>query len=693
MSVKPTKIDFSPHHKPTLDAGEYSLTVNQELTGTDATNAFTETIETTSTFYIAGERFQIKPSEIGAVFPPNHSTGDYRNVLPHITLRRSTLPWERRTSPDDDETPWLTLIVIHESDEKSVQVNTVPRSELDAFYPPNPAETSDKVRVLDIKAGLAGKLVRGKSSLRHQAHVRQGKNDAGDQVGEELAVLVASRLPRKGERNTVYLTSMEDRFSSGADGSFHKTGPSSSFGSRFVVLHSWSFTATEHFKVSTHLPTGTEALDAAVETKLKKLTGEDYYTEDDFEAALKEKAGFTDAEFNTNKEVIYRHFEFGDFASILKHLDRTTKNLRIPDTTDATLNPYLAMGFYPLPHQFREGSKSASWYHGPLAPKSNAETFSFPVQSSDQLVRFYEENGMFDVSYASAWELGRLLALQNTHFSTQLYQWKRRYAKKLNQHEQIDGHDISHLQGSNRQRDLEVMPETVSKWFTELELLKGVPFNYLVPDESLLPPESIRFFQLDKLWMRSMIDGAFSIGRVSSKDHSLDQTLNEDELSITDQAVSGFILRSEVVPGWPQMFIEAYGGGTELTVIRRDTLSENVLICLFEGTLDEVNFHLKPEVLHFGVTYDDATKGYVKVMRDTDGNELSGAGNEAFTIPVSLNKANLMMSIDTLMDDINDAYANNAGNTMAWHSEANSAELALQLLEGVEKVVFNTGVS
>jgi hypothetical protein len=32
---------------------------------------------------------------------------------------------------------------------------------------------------------------------------------------------------------------------------------------------------------------------------------------------------------------------------------------------------------------------------------------------------------MFDVSFAAAWQIGRLLALQNGNFATTLYNWKR----------------------------------------------------------------------------------------------------------------------------------------------------------------------------------------------------------------------------------------------------------------------------
>ena len=75
-----------------------------------------------------------------------------------------------------------------------------------------------------------------------------------------------------------------------------------------------------------------------------------------------------------------------------------------------------------------------------------------------------------------------------------------------------------------------LVPEQISKWLGRLRLLKGVPFNYLVPDERMLPPESIRFFYLDINWIDSLLDGAFSIGRNLTKtenafSHNLDSAV------------------------------------------------------------------------------------------------------------------------------------------------------------------------
>ena len=65
---------------------------------------------------MAGERFHILPEHIHAAFPPAHSLGDHSNVLPHLMLARTTLPWERESISGDPDTPWLVLLVIHENE-------------------------------------------------------------------------------------------------------------------------------------------------------------------------------------------------------------------------------------------------------------------------------------------------------------------------------------------------------------------------------------------------------------------------------------------------------------------------------------------------------------------------------------------------------------------------------------------------
>src|SRR5207248_1497045 len=90
--------------------------------------------------------------------------------------------------------------------------------------------------------------------------------------------------------------------------------------------------------------------------------------------------------------------------------------------------------------QTRLGDQTVTWYRGPFTPFPVLPTIIVPVPdpnsptepigSADQLVRFNPETGLLDVSYAAAWQLGRLLALESQSFSIPLYDWKRANLEK-----------------------------------------------------------------------------------------------------------------------------------------------------------------------------------------------------------------------------------------------------------------------
>lgn len=80
-----------------------------------------------------------------------------------------------------------------------------------------------------------------------------------------------------------------------------------------------------------------------------------------------------------------------------------------------------------------QASRRFPVFYGPLTPGENTTAAEFdlplPVRSADQLLHLSNtEHGMLDVSYAAAWELGRLLTLQNTKVAVDLFNWKRAHA-------------------------------------------------------------------------------------------------------------------------------------------------------------------------------------------------------------------------------------------------------------------------
>jgi hypothetical protein len=127
----------------------------------------------------------------------------------------------------------------------------------------------------------------------------------------------------------------------------------------------------------------------------------------------------------------------------------------------------IELGYVPMQHGMRTAANTASWYRGPLLPHAPASGASRSLQffrsapggmvpavfDADTLVRFDPSTGLFDVGYAAAWQLGRLMALQDKSFSIPLYQWKRAHASAaanaLEQHviEETFGDILNQLPG------------------------------------------------------------------------------------------------------------------------------------------------------------------------------------------------------------------------------------------------------
>jgi len=187
--------------------------------------------------------------------------------------------------------------------------------------------------------------------------------------------------------------------------------------------------------------------------------------------------------------------------------------------------------------------------------------------------------------------------------------------------------------------DIDV-PADIAAWLGRLLILVGVPFQYLVPDEAMLPPESIRFFRLNENWIRALLEGAFSLGRnltaeVSSASANVDRVLLDPVAAqaraaaplrprtgvtapaagSTDTPWTGFLLRSSVVSNYPGLGVNVYPMGHTpddpapvlMPVRRLDRLGPagDTLLCLVEGDAYRVDVHEAPELLHYGI--DDYT--------------------------------------------------------------------------------------
>lgn len=721
------QIQFIQSHQMALEPGQYKVAVEQtvKLTDADVNESFT----TQLAFVVQGNRFELTRPEIHAVFPPAGSLGDHSHVLPHVSLKSSTLPWERLAQPNNQKTPWLALILIHEGEKllrtlprdyileatfRDAQDNTLTPAQKNKLWQhllsdgiswlkeaddeaidneaiivePNNRKSAqlsvefagletqieailaqaentkliplgklqqsstgaikwpgvdletgqqvdDNVAVIDVPKTLLAKILPTIEDLEYLAHVRQVTGDTEN--SEPLSVVISNRLPKSEGTSTAYLVSLENRYS---NGKFNDQNATDAEYIRLVTLKSWRFACT-------------------------------------------------------NPEQ--------NFSGLLKNLNKET--LRLPSQDNSSQdNPdvvsSLAKGYRAFPHYLRQGGKTFSWYHSPLSPGENPTSLALSqlaIRNADQLIAYNPNTGLFDISYAAAWQLGQLLALQDKQFATRLFNWKRANAQKLAKDNQqaLYPHLFSETERNSTAIEF---PTEIQTWFERLGLLYGIPFNYLVPDERMLPSESIRFFCLDWFWVESLLDGAFSIGRVQDADAAQDS--HQNPLTGEAKHISGFLIRSDVIAGWPDLQIEGsefsiageqpISQDQKLTVLRCDRLSEDVLLCLFNGAIRTVDISLKPEGLNFGFNHEDANLW--RELRKLDGTEMSNW--KVHLMPVEDQQSPMInqgrvINIMNLANSIREALQ--AKDQSINHFTA--AQFALQMIQGVEKVRFSMATS
>lgn len=567
-------IEFVSYHKPAMASGRFQIKLEQQL---EVKTGVSESFNNTLDFFVAGERFAIKPDAIYGMYPPAGSFGHYSNCLPHVSLKQSTFAWQRSAYAQDDTDPWLALLLFDQQEiaNQSIQEKIVPLSELQISLPTlqlEPGQTpEDKISVIDVRRDLLEKIMPDGEALKLLAHVRTALGDDSEAVSQ--AVIMSQRLPKEGADSAMYLVSVEDRFDDNRQFDFGSDDQDGYI--RLVSLHSWQFSC-------------------------EGQSGKG------FEQQIKEMK---------------------------------VDVLRLPNVAgeddNSEVNVYLQNGYVPLFHRLRQCDTTWSWYRSPLATTPVPRQFYCAADLpdfADALTCYHQDIGMFDMAYCAAYELGRSLALQDKVFSADLYRWKQHYNLTICQQQQqarlnqLSTHHLSADEAGNAvdndndnadgHKDLQ--GEKIKRWLSGLARLKEVPFNYLVPDEKMLGSESLKFFTLDQHWLECLLYGALSIGGVlrekSDDANSHFTVFNDFTQAIVTQPVSGFILRSTLVADYPDLLVDGYSETinsstlmnesqvkTRLPHLRLEPFGSEMLFCLFDGEVATAELYLKPEGLHFGL--------------------------------------------------------------------------------------------
>ncbi len=634
-------VTFYDHLQPKATAGVYTVTMNHRLTlnGSPVDTEGAQLPRVADRYEVRVAQFTLDPTFVHASYPPADAAGLYTYVLPHITLNRAILPWERELQGRATRAPWLALLVFAEGEvlddptaEGAFTQRTVGelRSPGPGLHGPELSgelDESVQCRTIDVPAAVFTAIVPREDELFHLAHVRDVKTapqrrDDGEILRDgEYAVLAANRFPRAEGRYAVHLVSLEGWIGRLAPGTLPADDAV-----RLCTLWSWSFTNDP------------------------------------------------DGSLNPGKLLADLVAPGADHREHLALRLRPDATGRAASPEDRAASPEeeharerLHHGYTAVPYRTLSGEHTYAWYRGPFTPLTAPDVpraeDDGPYTTADHALIYDPEHGLFDVSYAAAWTLGRTIALADPDYSAEVVETRRELANRAATLSALSAdrdralHDPDALPAATALRELadagfgrglvgalkaplapearrsrlapparreapalladprtrrslsavaEARTPTASAWMERLGLLRGVPFNHLVPDPRMLPPESLRLFRLDPGWIRALVAGASDIGAHTSVDRDLDEVLRARltrSLGATEP-VAGLLMNSELVRAWPVFDILASRGPGQVPVkeLRRDHLAPDVLLVLWDGLPDRIAIREPGQGIHFGVS-------------------------------------------------------------------------------------------
>ena len=315
---------------------------------------------------------------------------------------------------------------------------------------------------------------------------------------------------------------------------------------------------------------------------------------------------------------------------ILKQLDNSTESSTI-------ITERLKQGYTLSRWRAQSGEETAAFNRGPLVPGPVPHPVVGDIPDCSETAQVYQildpQSGLMDLSYSSAWQLGKVLAISDTSFSSALMRFRSKvHNTSLDQGQMLlssmetkatavkkmksvmgDLKNMSTSSSGTPNRFREPAPRHLSiqdpemksvlkaakedavtnnasagsevynefnaakgnntdwaiihTWLCEKLSLGGIPPQYLLPEPSFLPPESLRFFHIDDFWLDCFIDGALSVANhLESDDDVTRRRIKEIFNQYLENPVPragykpqipscGFLIRSKLIKAMPDLRI------------------------------------------------------------------------------------------------------------------------------------------
>lgn len=275
----------------------------------------------------------------------------------------------------------------------------------------------------------------------------------------------------------------------------------------------------------------------------------------------------------------------------------------------------------PLEHQLKGGGKIVSWYQGPFTNWN----YSFNLRDllkdkewvdipdhQDYLNLFNDDTKMYDMTYAAAWQLGRIMIMNDNKVLQELKKWKN----ELQLHNLVQEQNrYSHL--PNLKTQAPQVSELLLNYVTELIQFRNFPVYYLLPHVDLSTEESTKYFKIDNSWILSFLYGIFSAGpKLSIQDFEgyiiKNKTLNH--VFDYNKPYYGILFQSQTMKNWPHLVVEL-NKSHDFHYITN--ISNTLRLYITSQKFSDIELYLKNENAHFGKEYNAEAEKFIKIANNS----------------------------------------------------------------------------
>ena len=376
------KFKLADNCLPPLYEGDYNITFDHTMTVAESQNNINEKFHIEKKFCVAINAETLPDSDVFHVSPAPNDQGDFSTELPFMVFNDPTYPWLKNLSTCDNlPIPWIALIilsekeVVEEKDVKHIDLKAETQNEKFYFrYDDNKNSSykdDDNVHIVRVSRTTFDSIM---PDIEDRAWLTHCKNevdlsttdDITTQKDGNFSVVIANRFPPRNSETSVKYTA--------------------------------------HL-IPAYLYDDRNKIPAGIDVELISIYHWSFYSEK------------IEGDANDKKS----DKSFVSFIDRLKNKDGGPIKSR--QVCDSKLKE----------HRLRTGEKTYSLYHGPImpmkynqAPNINGEK----VYTSDGRLIYDKTNGLFDISYAAAFNLGRLVTLSHNAEAQKIVNWRKSNKKE-----------------------------------------------------------------------------------------------------------------------------------------------------------------------------------------------------------------------------------------------------------------------